>query len=110
MGLATISILFSGVAATVLAASSNHEPTAINQAVNTLWFSSILLGICSAASCVLGMEWHSITGWTPRPSDPGLVQTFRFILKGAKCSYHNKFSNTGDEYTSRKPFITNTES
>lgn len=81
MGLATISILFSGMAATTLAASSNHKPTAINQTVNALWFSSILLGICSATSCILGMEWHSITGWTPRPSDPGLVQTFRFIIK-----------------------------
>ena len=106
MGLATVSMLFSILSAALLSSSVTQDSTDLNDAVNALWFSSLLLGIFSAISSLLGMEWHSITKWSPRPNNPG------FVKNSLKCNNSLLiafFNSPEGAYTSKRHFNTNTE-
>ena len=106
MGLATVSMLFSILSAALLSSSVTQDSTDLNDAVNALWFSSLLLGIFSAISSLLGMEWHSITKWSPRPNNPG------FVKNSLKCNNSLLiafFNSPEGAYTSKRHFNTSTE-
>ena len=102
----TLSLVFESITYIVCFALAAIQDYSQWRAVNALWFSSLLLGIFSAISSLLGMEWHSITKWSPRPNNPG------FVKNSLKCNNSLLiafFNSPEGAYTSKRHFNTSTE-
>ncbi|KZS96236.1 WD40 repeat-like protein [Sistotremastrum niveocremeum HHB9708] len=57
LNLSTVATFFSAVSATTLQFSFSEKGTALTDAVNVFWFSSLVFSIASAVNSLLGLTW-----------------------------------------------------
>jgi hypothetical protein len=61
ISLSAIATLFSGVTATTLQMSYFATETAVEQAVNTFYFASLIFSVAAAVNSLLGLAWRQST-------------------------------------------------
>ncbi|KAJ6531785.1 hypothetical protein B0H19DRAFT_1188575 [Mycena capillaripes] len=71
---ATIATFFSAVTVTTIQYSFNNVTTPLQIAVNTLWFSSLVLSVSSAINSLLAMTWRQAIYSTPQRRVPWWVR------------------------------------
>lgn len=78
--LTAVATFFSSITATTLSVSFNGTSTSGERTTNVLWFSSLLLSVASATSSMLGLSWHSASGWAPKYEISSISAAMKYVI------------------------------